>query len=136
MTTLSLQTVRTLWLCLITSAFLGWLAGHLTAADASKSPTDSPGRTNDAAVMPFGREPLDATSNPYWQEQVNRDRIYDFYAKQARHYGRMDAAQVSEILPAFPGIDGGRPGHWGNQNDQETWKDGRVRQMDHGSMVS
>ena len=139
----SVESVRALWPCLIAWAFLGWLAGHLTAADVSKSeisdlksPINGPARTNDAAVMPFGREPLDATSNPYWQEHVNRDRIYDFYAKQARHYRRMDAAQVPEILPAFPGIDGGRPGHWGNQNDQETWKDGRVRQMDHGSMVS
>lgn len=74
------------------------------------------------------RKPLEPEANPYWQEPINRDRIYDFYAKQAR--------SRPANLTAFPGLDGGNQGHWGNQNDQTTWKDGRVREMDHGSMVS
>lgn len=76
----------------------------------------------------FGRKPLEPEANPYWEAEVNRDRVYDFYAKQAR--------AKPDILVEFPGIDGGGYGHWGNQNDQTTWKDGRVRDMDHGSMVS
>ncbi len=93
-----------------------------------------------SALLPrtgqFPRKPLDVRSNPYWQEHINRDRVYDFYAKQALHYGTMDPATLPKVLPPYPGLDGGHYGHWGNQNDQETWKDGRVRDMDHGSMVS
>ncbi|MGE0413364.1 MAG: DUF6797 domain-containing protein [Verrucomicrobiales bacterium] len=82
------------------------------------------------------RQPLDQASNPYWQAPINRDRIYDFYAKQARHFGKLPPAQLPAVLPQFPGLDGGTQGHWGNQNDQDTWKDGRIREMDMGSMVS
>ncbi len=86
--------------------------------------------------LPFSREPLEPDTNPHWKAEINRDRIYDFYAKQARLYGKIEPGKLPEILPEFPGLDGGTIGHWGNQNDQETWKDGRVRDMKHGSMVS
>ncbi|MCB1061353.1 MAG: TIM barrel protein, partial [Verrucomicrobiae bacterium] len=89
-----------------------------------------------AATEAADRRPLEPEANPYWEHTINRDRIYDFYAKQARHFGEMPKASRPEILPQFPGIDGGTMGHWGNQNDQDTWKDGRVRDMDHGSLVS
>lgn len=92
-----------------------------------------------AATQAFPRVPLNREDDPYWQEHVNRNRVYDFYAKQAILYGSDGTAsreEESKLLPAFPGLDGGEFGHWGNQNDQDTWKDGRVREMDHGSMVS
>lgn len=88
------------------------------------------------AATEGSRAPLDPLANPGWREPINRDRVYDFYAKQALHFGQMDPAAVPAILPPFPGLDGGAYGHWGNQNDQTTWKDGRVRDMHHGSMVS
>ena len=84
----------------------------------------------------FARDPLEPLANPYWKEPINRDRVYDFYAKQALHYGKMDAKKIPDTLPQFAGLDGGNYGHWGNQNDQDTWKDGRIREMDHGSMIS
>lgn len=80
------------------------------------------------SLVAKGLRPLEPEANPYWQEYINRDRIYDFYAKQAR--------ERPDKLAAFPGLDGGHLGHWGNQNDQTTWKDGRVKDMDHGSMIS
>lgn len=95
---------------------------------------DDLGEKSHAAAPEFSREPLEPEFNPYWDAEINRDRVYDFYAKQAIHYGRME--KIPDILPAFPGLDGGNYGHWGNQNDQDTWKDGRVSEMDHGSMVS
>ena len=85
--------------------------------------------------LPFARQPLD-DNNPWWREHINRDRLYDFYAKQAIHYGRLSPIQVPKILPEFPGMDGGDYGHWGNQNDKDTWRDGRSMETDYGSMIS
>ena len=38
------------------------------------------------------------------------------------------------MLPAFPGLDGGKLGHWGNQNE-EVWKDDRWNQTDLGTLL-
>ena len=80
------------------------------------------------------REPLDKTNNNHWQEFVNRERIFDFYGKQALQF--MKQKPLPELLPQFPGLDGGQQGHWGNQNDQVTWKDGRFAESDLGSVFS
>ncbi|MDF1825626.1 MAG: heme-binding domain-containing protein [Verrucomicrobiales bacterium] len=84
----------------------------------------------------FERDPLEPDLNPYWEAEINRDRIYDFYAKQALYYGREAREGVPDVLPEFPGLDGEAYGHWGNQTDQGTWKDGRVREMHFGSITS
>ncbi len=121
---------------------LSWLRKEIqTPGSGGAKPTPRANRARPrSAAAPkesaFGREPLDPTAHPAWQEFVNRDRVYDFYAKQALQYGSLPAAQVPELLPHFLGLDGGKQGHWGNQNDKVTWKDGRVRDMLHGSMVS
>jgi len=88
------------------------------------------------SALPMPRKPLDPASAPYWQESINRDRIYDFYAKQALQFGNQIKKKAPAILPAFPGLDGGTYGHWGNQNDVDTWKDPRVFEMEIGSMLS
>jgi azurin/sugar phosphate isomerase/epimerase len=76
--------------------------------------------------------PLDKENNQHWQEFVNRERSFDFYGKQAQQF--IKQKPLPELLPAFPGLDGGQQGHWGNQNDQVTWKDGRWATSDHGSV--
>jgi azurin len=48
----------------------------------------------------------------------------------------MKQKPLPELIPAFPGMDGGQQGHWGNQNDQTTWKDGRWAASDLGSVFS
>ena len=40
-----------------------------------------------------------------------------------------------KLLPADPGLDGGRGGHWGLKNDKH-WRDGRWNAMDVGPFVS
>ena len=49
---------------------------------------------------------------------INRYRLYDFYRRQA------DQALASppgpRLLPPYPGLDGGRRGHWGATNERET----------------
>lgn len=77
-------------------------------------------------------EPLDKSLDGHWREFVNRERVFDFYGKQALQFaGRKP---LPELLPQFPGLDGGQQGHWGNQNDQVTWKDGRWAASDLGSL--
>jgi azurin/sugar phosphate isomerase/epimerase len=76
--------------------------------------------------------PLNKADNQHWQEFVNRERVFDFYGKQALHF--MKQRPLPGLIPPFPGMDGGQQGHWGNQNDQETWKDGRWAASDLGSL--
>ncbi len=77
------------------------------------------------------REPLNPSANPLHTHLVNRDRIYDFYAKQARDW----RAEPRDLMPAYPGLDSGKLGHWGNQNE-ETWRDGRWNEMDFGACMA
>src|SRR5678810_247417 len=77
------------------------------------------------------KEPLDPDAHPLSTQPVNRDRIYDFYAKQAEH--SMSRQPRPHRLASFPGLDGGKFGHWGNQNEK-TWQDARWNQMELGSL--
>ncbi len=78
--------------------------------------------------------PLNKDNHEHWQEFVNRERVFDYYGKQALHF--MKQKPLPGLIPAFPGMDGGQQGHWGNQNDQDTWKDGRWSEQDHGNLFS
>jgi putative heme-binding domain-containing protein len=89
--------------------------------------------THSIANFSFDRAPLHPERWPNWQHHVNRDRIYDFYAKEAVHF--MSKPNVPTLLPPFPGLDGGKNGHWGNQNE-DTWADGRWNQTDLGTVLS
>jgi putative heme-binding domain-containing protein len=75
-----------------------------------------------AVAFEFDRKPLHPDDSPNWQANVNRDRIYDFYAKEAEHFRSLGESgqQVPSLLMEYPGLDGGTLGHWGNQ-DETTW---------------
>lgn len=79
------------------------------------------------------RAPLDPDAWPAWREPVNRDRIYDFYRKEALHFRQRP--WQPHVLPAFPGLDGGSFGHWGNQNE-EVWRDGRWSNRPKGPVLA
>jgi len=85
------------------------------------------------ASFPYDRGPIDPSRTPGWQLPVNRDRLYDFYAKEAEFFGHRP--EVPPLLPPFPGLDGGIKGHWGNQNEA-TWADGRWNATDLGTLLS
>ena len=74
------------------------------------------------AAFEFDRAPLHPEHWPNWQANVNRDRLYDFYAKEADHFRAMGESgqRVPSLLMEYPGLDGGELGHWGNQ-DETTW---------------
>ena len=84
------------------------------------------------AEFAFARAPLFPEQWPSWKLPVNRERIYDFYAKEAEHFLKQKGPLP--LLPPFPGLDGGVAGHWGNQNE-ETWADGRWNQTDLGTVL-
>ncbi|QDT97608.1 DUF6797 domain-containing protein [Gimesia aquarii] len=75
-----------------------------------------------AASFPFNRKPLQPEHWPHWEHHVNRNRIYDFYAKQADYFiGQAKSGKPApSLLMDHPGLDGGTLGHWGNQNET-TW---------------
>ena len=79
------------------------------------------------------RAPLEIDRWLSWEEEVNRDRVYDFYRKQARHFRDIDPRP--NLLSEFPGLDGGKYGHWGNQSEP-VWADSRWSMSDLGSLQS
>ncbi|MEO1995929.1 MAG: DUF6797 domain-containing protein, partial [Planctomycetaceae bacterium] len=88
------------------------------------------------AQFPYDLRPLSPGEHPHWQQHVNRDRIYDFYAKQADHFLKLahaGKAALPTLLTAYPGLDSGTLGHWGNQNEK-TWASGRWNQTQLGSV--
>src|ERR1700730_18145898 len=46
----------------------------------------------------------------------------------------MKQPSVPRLLPEFPGLDGPKFGHWGNQNEK-TWEDGRWNKTELGSLM-
>ncbi|WP_207395665.1 DUF6797 domain-containing protein [Bremerella alba] len=85
------------------------------------------------AAFAFDRDPLTPALWNLWQENVNRNRIYDFYRKQAIHF--TSESRHWHLLPAFPGLDGGKFGHWGNQNEA-LWKDARWSQRNKSPVLA
>lgn len=99
-------------------------AEHLHAVPAPPPPP---------AEFPIARAPLHPEDWPDWNAHVNRERIFDFYAKQAAFF-RTNQPRP-QLLAEYPGLDGGSHGHWGNQNE-EVWTDGRWNETDLGPVVS
>ena len=91
------------------------------------------GHSHSPASFPYSRRPIHPKLWPHHEHPVNRDRVYDFYAKEAAYYRAQPT--LPAVLPAYPGLDGGTLGHWGNQNDT-TWTDGRWNETDLGSLIS
>ena len=82
--------------------------------------------------FPHDRAPLNLAAWPHWQDPVNRDRDYDFYAKEAEYF-RLHKPTPT-LLPTYPGLDLGLLGHWGNQNEN-TWSDDRWNKVDVGRVL-
>ena len=83
------------------------------------------------AEFPFTKEPLAANRRQNASLPVNRDRLYDFYTKQAEFFRGQH--HMPMLLAQFPGLDGGKQGHWGNQNET-VWADGRWNAATLGSV--
>lgn len=102
--------------------------GHQHGADAAAAVAHA----HQPATFPFDAAPLEPSQWRFAGQRVNRDRVYDFYAKQADYFRA--AGPAARLLAEYPGLDGGKYGHWGNQNE-DTWRDDRWKAMDHGSVL-
>jgi putative heme-binding domain-containing protein len=87
--------------------------------------------SHEPAKFAVNPEPLHPEHWPNRTHRVNRDRVYDYYTREALHFQTQRPLPL--LLPEWPGVDGGKYGHWGNQNDA-VWKDGRWNQTDLGSL--
>jgi putative heme-binding domain-containing protein len=107
----------------------------LDLGTASPSPSLPPIPTHGhgPASFAYDRAPLDPAAWPGWELPVNRDRLYDFYSKEADAFRGVRPLPL--LLPEYPGLDGGGFGHWGNQNEG-TWADDRWSKGDFGNLIS
>ena len=78
-----------------------------------------PAIVHKATEFEFARGPIDPSSWPLADQFPNRERLYDFYQKEAIHFAAMKTRPA--VAMAFPGLESGKHGHWGNQNE-EYWK--------------
>lgn len=76
------------------------------------------------------RDPLEPERWPSWQAHVNRDRLYDFYTKQAEYFR---VRPHGPLLAAAPELDSDKYGHWGNQ-DEQTWRGNEWNDTELGSL--
>ncbi|MGI8605190.1 MAG: ThuA domain-containing protein [Verrucomicrobiales bacterium] len=111
---------------------IAWTAKIEVPEGGIESKTKPIAETRGAEVWKR-RAPLEPSNWPQASHPVNRERIYDFYAKEADYFAQR-ADLLDLLLPEYPGLDGGIEGHWGNQNEA-TWSDGRWKLTDHGSVV-
>lgn len=77
------------------------------------------GRTPGLESLSHRPEPFDVPREllvpadwPNHTLDVNKHRVYDAYTKQALRYRGRDPMPL--LLPAWPGLDGGKFGHWGS----------------------
>jgi hypothetical protein len=74
---------------------------------------------NNLGVEPYFRTEDGRANKRHAAAQVNSYRLYDFYRRQA-DFHRGTAITEPVVLPPFPGLDGGRRGHWGVTNEKST----------------
>ncbi|MFM2169892.1 MAG: hypothetical protein RI957_121 [Verrucomicrobiota bacterium] len=86
---------------------------------AMAGPYDAaPLRTNLSAE-PYCRTEEGRTNKRFSDGDLNQYRIYDFYRRQAMHHLKPENA-AQRLLPPYPGLDGGRRGHWGATNEKTS----------------
>ncbi|WP_146594052.1 DUF6797 domain-containing protein [Novipirellula galeiformis] len=81
--------------------------------------------------FPITSAPLQPANWPHATHRVNRDRVYDFYTKQAEHFRKQP--HLPMLIAPYPGLDGGAQGHWGNQSEPD-WADDRWNATQLGSL--
>lgn len=100
-------------------AFLADLGHHRQLRSEIAQSVLEHAQPHEPAGFAIERRPINVQLHPNWQSHVNRDRLYDFYRKQANAF--RGQSKFEPLLSEFPGLDGGQHGHWGNQQES-TWE--------------
>lgn len=95
----------------------------------------APAEVADPAKHPYADPSKGRAGYELAGEAVNEARLYDFYQRQADYYLAMDRKDVPALLPAYPGLDAGKHGHWGKHN-QNNHKDDRWNNINHGPILA
>jgi azurin len=103
--------------------------GNPLSAELQQVIADS--QSHGPAKFEFTAAPLQPQRWPGSNLPVNRDRVYDFYTKQAEYFRQQP--RLPRLLAAAPELDGGKLGHFGNQSDDD-WVDGRWNETELGSV--
>ena len=78
----------------------------------------APLRTN-LGLEPYYKTEEGRANKRFSDGDLNRYRIYDFYRRQAEFQLKPENA-AQRLLPPYPGLDGGRRGHWGATNEKNS----------------
>lgn len=65
----------------------------------------------EPAILPYADSASGRENYRQGGASINSARLYDFYARQADFY--MKGEPMPDVIPAYPGLDGGHYGHWG-----------------------
>ncbi|MGC4015369.1 MAG: hypothetical protein QM755_12765 [Luteolibacter sp.] len=84
--------------------------------------------------LPFAATEGGREGKRFTDAEVNRYRLYDFYRRQA-DYHLANPSDDSTKLLAFPGLDGGRRGHWGGTNEKDSAAYSRSQAPDFGPLT-
>jgi len=95
---------------------------------------ESPEQVQGAVDLPYfdvrgGRE---GHGYEFADHPVNRQRLYNFYERQAQYY--LEAGKQPVLLPHYPDLDGGTYGHWGAFH-KNAYRDRRWNLMDVGPVM-
>jgi len=107
--------------------------GRTTQAQQAAEAMRLPVHIHEAAKFPYTAEPLHPEDHLNASLPVNENQLYDFYSKAADYFRQQ--SPVPPLLVSYPGLDGGRAGHWGRQSEA-AWKDNRWNETDLGSFQS
>ena len=81
---------------------------------------------------PYADSTKGRENHRYTDAQVNENRLYDFYSRQADYY--IEQGEVPDIIPAYPGMDAGIHSHWGTYPQVHSESDAWAK-MDNGPIV-
>ena len=117
----------------------------LSTGDPATVTTEAESVDAESAAMMTPEEPAEPLAFPYLAttegregyelagEETNTYRVYDFYKRQAQHHLKQD--RDLKLLPAYPDLDGGTFGHWGNYS-KNGHQDLRWNAMDYGPAMA
>lgn len=91
----------------------------LGSVPAVAGPYDAQALRGDLSPLPYFATAGGREGKRFADGEGSRYRLYDFYARQAEHE-LANPPDPSGVLPPFPGLDGGRHGHWGATNEKES----------------